>query len=79
MSKSSRFPARLGNSSGQLGKNFIPHINAGFEVFMEDFIGKPDGKKGRAPVPTQQSSSRLAQSRRRVSAGRAAGRQKSRE
>jgi choline dehydrogenase-like flavoprotein len=41
MSKSSRFPTGLGNSSGQLGKNFIPHINAGFEVFMEDFIGKP--------------------------------------
>jgi choline dehydrogenase-like flavoprotein len=41
MSKSSRFPTGLGNSSGQLGKNFIPHINAGIEAFLEDFIGKP--------------------------------------
>lgn len=41
MSKSSRFPAGLGNGSGELGKNFIPHINVGFEVFMTDFIGKP--------------------------------------
>ncbi len=41
MSKSSRFPTGLGNSSGQLGKNFIPHITAGFEGFLTDFIGKP--------------------------------------
>ncbi len=40
MSKSSRFPSGLGNSSGQLGKNFIPHINAGFEAFLHDAIGK---------------------------------------
>ncbi len=42
MSKSNRFATGLANSSGQLGKNFIPHINAGFEVFMEEYIGKPD-------------------------------------
>ncbi len=41
MSKSSRFPTGLGNSSGELGKNFIPHITAGFEAFLTDFIGKP--------------------------------------
>ena len=40
MSKSSRFPTGLGNSSNELGKNFIPHITAGFEAFLEDFIGK---------------------------------------
>jgi choline dehydrogenase-like flavoprotein len=40
MSKSSRFATGLGNSSGELGRNFIPHITAGFEVFLEDFIGK---------------------------------------
>ncbi|MBV8866774.1 MAG: GMC family oxidoreductase [Acidobacteriaceae bacterium] len=40
MSKSSRFPTGLGNSSGELGQNFIPHITAGFEVFLVDFIGK---------------------------------------
>jgi choline dehydrogenase-like flavoprotein len=41
MSKSSRFPNGIGNSSGELGQNFIPHINAGFEFFLNDFIGKP--------------------------------------
>lgn len=41
MSKSGRFPHGLGNSSGELGKNFIPHITAGFEAFLTDFIGKP--------------------------------------
>lgn len=41
MSKSSRFPAGLANSSGELGKNFIPHITAGFEAFLTDYIGKP--------------------------------------
>ncbi len=42
MSRSSRFPNGLGNSSGQVGKNFIPHINAGFEVFLQDMMNKPD-------------------------------------
>lgn len=41
MSKSGRFPAGLGNSSGELGKNFIPHITAGFEVFIDELIGTP--------------------------------------
>ena len=41
MSKSGRFPNGLGNSSGELGKNFIPHITAGFEGFLSDFIAKP--------------------------------------
>lgn len=41
MSKSRHFPTGLGNSSGQLGKNFIPHINAGIEAFLTDFVGKP--------------------------------------
>ncbi|HEX4167207.1 MAG TPA: GMC family oxidoreductase [Bryobacteraceae bacterium] len=41
MSKSKRFPTGLANSSGELGKNFIPHITAGFEAFLTDFIGKP--------------------------------------
>jgi choline dehydrogenase-like flavoprotein len=41
MSKSSRFPSGLGNSSGELGKNFIPHITLGYEIFLQDFIGKP--------------------------------------
>jgi choline dehydrogenase-like flavoprotein len=41
MSKSSLFPTGLANSSGELGKNFIPHITAGFEAFLVDFIGKP--------------------------------------
>lgn len=45
MSKSSRFPTGLGNSNGQVGKNFIPHINAGFEVFLEEMKGKPEANE----------------------------------
>jgi choline dehydrogenase-like flavoprotein len=41
MSKSSRFPTGLANSSGELGKNFIPHINVGIEAFLEERIGVP--------------------------------------
>jgi len=41
MSNPSRFSTGLANSSGELGKNFIPHINAGFEAFLTPFIGKP--------------------------------------
>lgn len=41
MSKSSRFPTGLANSSGHLGKNFIPHITCGVEAFLGPTIGKP--------------------------------------
>ncbi len=41
MSKSSRFPAGLANSSGHLGQDFIPHITCGVEAFMEPSIGQP--------------------------------------
>jgi choline dehydrogenase-like flavoprotein len=41
MSKSSRFPTGLANSSGHLGKDFIPHITCGVEAFLEAKIGQP--------------------------------------
>jgi choline dehydrogenase-like flavoprotein len=41
MSKSSRFPAGLANTSGHLGKDFIPHITCGVEAFLEPKIGQP--------------------------------------
>jgi choline dehydrogenase-like flavoprotein len=41
MSKSSRYPAGLANSSGELGRNFIPHFTNGVECFLEDLIGQP--------------------------------------
>ncbi|MGH7249112.1 MAG: GMC oxidoreductase, partial [Pseudomonadota bacterium] len=41
LSKSSRYPAGLGNSSGQLGRNFIPHFTAGIECFLKDLVGRP--------------------------------------
>jgi choline dehydrogenase-like flavoprotein len=41
MSKSSRFPTGLANSSGHLGKDFIPHITCGVEAFLEPKIGTP--------------------------------------
>jgi choline dehydrogenase-like flavoprotein len=41
MSKSSRYPTGIANSSGELGKNFIPHFTGGIECFLKDRIGKP--------------------------------------
>jgi choline dehydrogenase-like flavoprotein len=40
MSVSSRYPQGLANSSGQLGRNFIPHFNSGVEGFLTDLIGR---------------------------------------
>jgi choline dehydrogenase-like flavoprotein len=39
MSKSPRFPTGLANSSGELGRNFIPHITCGISAFLDDRIG----------------------------------------
>ncbi len=41
MSKSRMYPAGVANSSGELGRNFIPHFTGGVEVFLEELIGKP--------------------------------------
>jgi choline dehydrogenase-like flavoprotein len=41
MSRSSRYPTGLANSSGELGRNFIPHFTGGVEFFLTDLIGKP--------------------------------------
>jgi choline dehydrogenase-like flavoprotein len=41
MSKSRLYPAGLGNSSGHLGKHYIPHFTGGVEAFLTDLIGKP--------------------------------------
>ncbi|MEO7145460.1 MAG: GMC family oxidoreductase [Bryobacteraceae bacterium] len=41
MSKSSRYPAGLGNSSGELGRNFIPHFTGGIECFLHELTGTP--------------------------------------
>jgi choline dehydrogenase-like flavoprotein len=41
MSKSPAFPTGLANSSGELGRNFIPHITCGLSAFLEDRIGIP--------------------------------------
>ncbi|MFN7920780.1 MAG: GMC family oxidoreductase [Bryobacteraceae bacterium] len=41
MSKSRLYPTGLGNSSGHLGKDFIPHFTNGVQCFLKDFIGKP--------------------------------------
>jgi choline dehydrogenase-like flavoprotein len=40
MSVSSRYPQGLANSSGQLGRNFIPHFNSGVDGFLTDLIGR---------------------------------------
>jgi len=44
MSKSSRYPTGLANSSGELGRNFIPHFTGGVQCFLHDLIGKPGTK-----------------------------------
>jgi choline dehydrogenase-like flavoprotein len=41
MSKSRLYPQGLANSSGQLGKNFIPHFTGGVQAFLTDLIGRP--------------------------------------
>jgi choline dehydrogenase-like flavoprotein len=41
MSESTLYPQGLANSSGQLGRNYIPHFNSGVEGFLTEMIGKP--------------------------------------
>ena len=41
MSKSRLYPDGLANSSGQLGKHFIPHFTGGVQAFLKDLIGTP--------------------------------------
>jgi choline dehydrogenase-like flavoprotein len=40
MSTSQRHPSGLANSSGQLGRHFIPHFTGGIECVLEDLRGK---------------------------------------
>jgi choline dehydrogenase-like flavoprotein len=47
MSKSRLYPQGLANSSGQLGKNFIPHFTGGVQAFLTDLIArKPVNDEG---------------------------------
>jgi choline dehydrogenase-like flavoprotein len=41
MSTSRRHPNGLANSSGQLGRHFIPHFTGGIECLLEGLAGKP--------------------------------------
>jgi choline dehydrogenase-like flavoprotein len=41
MSTSRRYPNGLANSSGQLGRQFIPHFTGGIECVLEGLAGKP--------------------------------------
>lgn len=41
MSKSRLYPNGLANSSGELGRNFIPHFTGGIQCFLTELIGKP--------------------------------------
>jgi choline dehydrogenase-like flavoprotein len=40
MSTSSRYPTGLANSSGQLGRHFIPHFTGGIECVLEELRGQ---------------------------------------
>ena len=47
MSTSSRYPKGLANSSGQLGRHFIPHFTGGIECVLEDLRGtQPTNDEG---------------------------------
>jgi choline dehydrogenase-like flavoprotein len=39
MSKSRLYPEGIGNSSGNLGKHFIPHFTGGVECFLGELVG----------------------------------------
>ncbi len=41
MSKSRLYPTGLANSSGQLGRHFIPHFTGGVQAFLTGLIGTP--------------------------------------
>ena len=41
MSKSRTYSTGLANSSGQLGKHFIPHFTGGVQAFLTGLIGQP--------------------------------------
>lgn len=41
MSKSRLYPNGLANSSGQLGRHYIPHMTGGIQCFLTKLIGKP--------------------------------------
>jgi choline dehydrogenase-like flavoprotein len=47
MSTSRRYPNGLANSSGQLGRHFIPHFTGGIECVLEDLRGtRPGNEEG---------------------------------
>lgn len=47
MSRSRRYSTGLANSSGELGRNFIPHFTGGVQAFLTDLIGvKPVDDEG---------------------------------
>ncbi|MBI4907885.1 MAG: GMC family oxidoreductase [Acidobacteria bacterium] len=56
MSKSRLYPNGLANSSGALGKHFIPHFTGGVQCFLHELIGKPttndEGYLDHAYVPS---------------------------
>jgi choline dehydrogenase-like flavoprotein len=41
MSRSRLYPTGLANSSGQLGRHYIPHFNSGVEGFLTELINRP--------------------------------------
>lgn len=46
ISKSSRYPTGLANSSGHLGKHFIPHFTGGVQCFLTELMSKPSNDEG---------------------------------
>ncbi len=56
MSQSPHYPNGLGNSCGELGKNYIPHFTARFDGFVRDLVGTPsineEGALDHAYIPS---------------------------
>src|SRR5258708_26264319 len=51
MSKSRQYPTGLANSSGELGRNFIPHFTGGAPCFLPQLRGQPAANDGSALDP----------------------------
>lgn len=57
MSRSRLYPTGLANSSGALGRQFIPHFTGGIECFVKELSGTrvaiDESARGRRPGPPE--------------------------
>ena len=71
MSTSRRYPTGLANSSGQLGRHFIPHFTGGIECVLENRAASPrPTTRGSSIVPTSRRSCTTANGTTRAASAR---------